>query len=75
MTLFTIYIFILTHYSEYVPCSCGGVLQKMSWNQHQIFNMVFTGLALLGIFSYRPSVQNSHMPVTVFKNRASKFEF
>lgn len=28
MTMFTAYIFILLHYSSFVPCSCGGVLEK-----------------------------------------------
>jgi len=49
MLLFTGYIFIMLKYSSYLPCSCGGVLSNMSWKQHFIFNLVFTGLALSGI--------------------------
>lgn len=49
MTMFTTYIFILLHYSSFVPCSCGGVLEKMSWNTHLIFNTVFVWLAALAI--------------------------
>lgn len=49
MTMFTAYIFILLHYSSFVPCSCGGVLEKMSWNTHLIFNIVFVSLAALAI--------------------------
>ncbi|SHH16549.1 MauE/DoxX family redox-associated membrane protein [Flavobacterium johnsoniae] len=49
MTMFTAYIFILLHYSSFVPCSCGGVLEKMSWNTHLIFNIVFVLLAALAI--------------------------
>jgi hypothetical protein len=56
MTLFTLYIFVITHYSEYVPCSCGGVIQNMSWGQHLIFNLFFVTIALLAIlFLYRRS--------------------
>jgi hypothetical protein len=54
MTMFTAYIYILTHYSSYVPCSCGGVLQKMSWNQHFIFNLFFTALGVAAILLFRP---------------------
>lgn len=49
MSLFTGYIWIMLRYSPYVPCSCGGVLSGMSWQQHFVFNLGFTGLALGGI--------------------------
>jgi uncharacterized membrane protein YphA (DoxX/SURF4 family) len=49
MLLFTGYIYAMLHFSYYVPCSCGGVLSKMSWNQHLVFNIFFTVLALVGI--------------------------
>lgn len=49
MFAFTIYIaFVLTLGSN-VPCSCGGILGKMGWTEHLIFNIVFTLLALFGI--------------------------
>jgi hypothetical protein len=48
MLLFTGYIFIMLHYSPYLPCSCGGILSSMSWKQHFIFNLLFTCLSLLG---------------------------
>ena len=54
LLLFTGYIFIMLRYSSYLPCSCGGVLSIMSWKQHLIFNLAFTGLSLAGII-----VQNS----------------
>ena len=49
MSMFTIYIHIILNYSSFVPCSCGGILQKMTWNQHLIFNMVFIILAVIAI--------------------------
>jgi len=49
MLLFTGYIFIMLRYSPYLPCSCGGVLSGMSWKQHFVFNLAFTGLSLSGI--------------------------
>ena len=45
LVMFTAYIFIITTYSETIPCSCGGVLQNMSWKQHFSFNLVFTFLS------------------------------
>jgi hypothetical protein len=49
MLLFTGYIYLIQHFSYYVPCSCGGVLSNMSWNQHLIFNLGFVFLSLTGI--------------------------
>jgi hypothetical protein len=50
MSMFTAYIFIMLHYSSFLPCSCGGILEKMSWQQHLLFNIFFViigGLALI----------------------------
>ena len=56
MVMFTSYIIAITKFSDYIPCSCGGVLQNMSWNQHLIFNIAFILLALTGIIlCSRPS--------------------
>lgn len=49
MVMFTAYIFIILHYTSFVPCSCGGVLEKMSWNAHLAFNVVFIFLGIIAI--------------------------
>ena len=54
MTLFTAYIIYILRFSPYVPCSCGGVLQHLTWRTHLIFNICFLLLAALGVLSYRP---------------------
>ena len=53
MTLFTAYIFYILRFSPYVPCSCGGVLQKMNWTTHLYFNLVFVVLAAMGVLLHR----------------------
>jgi uncharacterized membrane protein YphA (DoxX/SURF4 family) len=50
MALFTLYIVSLLTYSSYVPCSCGGILQNMSWNTHIWFNSFFVLLSVTGLF-------------------------
>lgn len=50
MTFFTIYIFIVLNYSSFVPCSCGGILERMSWKVHLVFNIVFVLLAALAVY-------------------------
>lgn len=49
MILFTSYIFIILNYSSYVPCSCGGVLEKLGWEEHLAFNIFFIVLAAVAI--------------------------
>lgn len=51
MVMFTAYITIMINFSPFVPCSCGGILEKMSWEQHLAFNIVFVFLGLLGIMA------------------------
>lgn len=50
MTIFSTYIILITRFSEYTPCSCGGVLEKLNWNAHLLINIVFWLLALLAIW-------------------------
>ena len=52
MTMFTAYIIAILNFSDFIPCSCGGVLQNMTWNQHLVFNIFFIVLAFAGILLY-----------------------
>lgn len=51
MLAFTLYIYAMLHYSYFIPCSCGGLLSQMNWDQHFIFNIIFTVIAIAGIFA------------------------
>lgn len=57
MVMFTTYIVFASRFSDYVPCSCGGVLEGMTWTQHLIFNTVFVLLALIGIL-LQPNIRS-----------------
>jgi uncharacterized membrane protein YphA (DoxX/SURF4 family) len=52
MTIFTTYIYIILHFSDYIPCSCGGVLQNLTWQQHFSVNLIFVALAIIAILIY-----------------------
>ena len=66
MTLFTIYaIMILAHFFPYVPCSCGGVIRKLTWPQHLALNLFYVALSVLGLVlqrrkSFKPIFINKH---------------
>ncbi|WP_286751683.1 MULTISPECIES: MauE/DoxX family redox-associated membrane protein [Sphingobacterium] len=46
MVAFTIYIYLILNYSDFIPCSCGGILEKLGWKEHLIFNICFVLLSL-----------------------------
>jgi hypothetical protein len=52
MFLFTGYVYIMLEYAYDLPCSCGGVLAALSWQDHLYFNLGFTLLAATGVQLY-----------------------
>ena len=50
MIIFTGYIIILLTSNKQLPCSCGGIIELLSWPQHLIFNSAFI---IADIFSIR----------------------
>ncbi|MFC3158050.1 MauE/DoxX family redox-associated membrane protein [Chryseobacterium arachidis] len=50
MSAFTIYIFLILNYSDFVPCSCGGILEKMGWAEHLIFNLSCVIIGIVSVF-------------------------
>lgn len=66
MTAFTFYIAYMLLFIPHLPCSCGGILNSMTWNQHLVFNIVIT---MLGIIGWRVSKLNKDV---IAINRTSR---
>jgi len=49
MIAFTVYIILILTAFKDVPCSCGGVLEQLSWTDHLLLNAAFIALAGIGI--------------------------
>ena len=49
MLLFTLYIGGMLLMGTDIPCSCGCVLEDMSWGMHIVFNSLFVVLCAIGI--------------------------
>ncbi len=49
MFLFTVYIAAMLLSGSDIPCSCGGVLEEMSWGVHIVFNSFFVVLSSIAI--------------------------
>lgn len=58
MTLLTGYVYYLLYQAYYIPCSCGGLLSMLSWNQHLWLNAGFLLLSAIGIL-VRPLAQTT----------------
>lgn len=60
ISIFTVYILYMMLFVPNLPCSCGGIISKLTWSQHLIVNLIFMLLALLGI---RIQSKHSDQPV------------
>jgi hypothetical protein len=49
MIAFIIYIIAIILTNDQLPCSCGGVLEELSWSQHIVFNSIFILLGITAI--------------------------
>ena len=49
MAAFTLYIIAIMIFNKELPCSCGGIIELLSWRGHLVFNSVFIVLAFTGI--------------------------
>jgi hypothetical protein len=59
LSLFTVYLIALVSAFSNLPCSCGGILGGMSYPAHIAFNIVFTLVALAGIYTSDAEVHSS----------------
>lgn len=53
LVLFTGYLVYMILFVPKLPCSCGGVIGRMTWRQHVVFNCVLIGLTVVGIRSLK----------------------
>jgi putative oxidoreductase len=50
MALFTAYVAaVLLGLFGRIPCSCGGVIELLGWNEHLVFNIFFLLISIIAI--------------------------
>ncbi|MFN8271953.1 MAG: hypothetical protein U0U33_16925 [Chitinophagaceae bacterium] len=54
---FTVYLLLMILYTPDLPCSCGGVIQSLTWTQHIFFNCGFIMVTLVAVLM---SKHNEH---------------
>jgi len=53
MLIFTLYVAGMLLFSPHLPCSCGGIIQAMSWKAHLVFNLAACLLLLYAMRTLR----------------------
>jgi hypothetical protein len=67
VTLFTLYVAYMITFVPHLPCSCGGVIQQLSWRQHLALNCTLTLMAAMAAFQHKFFVatdRRNRKPVT-----------
>jgi len=54
MLSFSIYVLLAIRgtFGE-IPCACPGIIGRLPWKEHLVFNVIFTLLAFVGILIFR----------------------
>lgn len=53
MIAFTIYVALIIGLVDSRPCTCGGLIRQLTWKQHLVFNIFYTGLVAVGIWLHK----------------------
>lgn len=67
MCLFTAYVGYMVIFVPHLPCSCGGLIQELSWKGHLILNFILTVIAAAAVFEHKIFVatdRGNRKPVT-----------
>lgn len=59
LTVFTCYLGYMVLSDSKLPCSCGGIISTLSWNEHIVVNLLFIGLSALGVWLHMPGKINT----------------
>jgi hypothetical protein len=59
LSLFTVYLIFMVALAPKLPCSCGGVLQSLSWKQHILFNIFFVVISMVAYKQSKESISFS----------------
>jgi uncharacterized membrane protein YphA (DoxX/SURF4 family) len=70
MSSFTIYVIGLLTFAPNLPCSCGGIIQQLSWPKHLVFNSAFIALAIWGIALQKREIKVQRITWNINEHKA-----
>lgn len=65
MIVFTVYVFYMIVFIPHLPCNCGGVIKKMAWKEHLLFNIFFAAIAFIGFWLHKKTQQRNQNAVFI----------
>ncbi|RBQ06812.1 MauE/DoxX family redox-associated membrane protein [Pedobacter miscanthi] len=66
LLVFTLYISLMLLSGLRLPCTCGGLISKLGWRQHLIFNAFFMLISLLP-FLWGRIFPKGYSPRSIYK--------
>ncbi|PWV47097.1 MauE/DoxX family redox-associated membrane protein [Chitinophaga sp. S165] len=60
MTIFTMYAGFLVAINSDLPCSCGGIIEEITWQQHIWLNLLLTALLTWSTIHHRNQQLQGH---------------
>jgi len=66
LSLFELYILWMLFSGLQLPCTCGGIISKMSWKGHLLFNAFFISIALFYALLRRKNILTRQEIPTTF---------
>lgn len=60
LILFTLYIVIgLVFFRRDMPCTCGGIISHLTWQNHIYFNLCFIFLSFFSLYQWKQANRNT----------------
>jgi hypothetical protein len=50
MSFFSVYVGYMILFAPHLPCSCGGIIQNLTWTQHLSLNLILWLIAAIAAF-------------------------
>ena len=63
MLVFELYISAMLLSGLHLPCTCGGIISKMSWTEHLLFNVCFIILGIAAIIQTKYKQKVHQLPL------------
>ena len=60
MLFFSFYLIMLVSLYEKVPCACGGILGKLGYTEHIIFNLFFLLISSISLYLHDSKSNQTH---------------
>ncbi|HMR19749.1 MAG TPA: hypothetical protein PKA53_10665, partial [Sphingobacterium sp.] len=75
MAVYSYYIYHVQHHAPFTPCSCKGVSETLSWDQHQLLTLglILLALVVMGIYHREWIRQKANFIILKFKQMKKIF--